>query len=789
MASKVRIACRRCRIKRIKCDGGIPACSNCSKVNEPCIDVDGRNKALSIPRDFAANARARIEWLEAQMRRVAPEFDLKYGPPVDFAFLDNAGAGSSPMACDGNFSSESHVPDSASNTTKRTYSSVSEPTSQEGFADEARSVALDLGLLTLNSDSRQTHYLGTSSGRLFTSLIGAASPESRIHAGNNKSFAQPVFSSPGPSGPFAHAKRAKESCYALHQSLKKSLPPEEDAYNLLDVYFRNVHVDHPFLHPASLVRAVEALYQTVTDDASMEIGFNGWGPSVLPFSYNGEFHTSRNSRCTPISIFTATFHVFMVFTLAATIKTRQRIYDFAPNQFYRIAVSAGEHCFSNTSLASLQATLLLAVYSLLSPAELNIWTLTYVAMAHCIDLGLHRTPSPGSGLSQAALLTRRLLFFSVYHLDRSIAAIQGRPLGIRDETFDLELPSLEDVEADASNIPETVFASGIFISGALAYTLHRFELDPIVSEIKLLFYHLPSQVKAYAWPVDHHAAQIALQQKLTAWRHNLSAIKSSFCDSSDEDHVEYRKLELKLTSQYFAAMVLLYQPSQTIQHPSEPSLLICYQCAASRLTTYNDLYHAESFYQSWRSVQGIFSSGATMIYCLWTTTLVRDTIPLGDAMKDLRTASNLLSVGGEWWPSVKKGKESFARAIDALFRQLDASHHGNQDYSQDQRPPERRNRDPSQSVRVLADIAVPGVLSSKGMHNEAQDTSESLSQFPDIFPNFSTADWSRSGDPEYCQNPQPMLGVFQDQALGGTDSAVEAFIAQFLNNDTAWNAF
>jgi hypothetical protein len=387
-------------------------------VNEPCVDVDGRNKTLSIPRDFAANAQARIEWLEDHVRRLSPDFDFKNGPNVDFSFLDAAGAAPSPGNIDGNQLTQAHVREAISSTSKRSYSSVSEQPSQEGFADEARSVALDLGLLTLNSDSRQTHYLGTSSGRLFTSLIGAVSPESHTQSRMSKSSAEPVFSSPGPTGSFAHAKRSKESCQTLYRSLQKSLPPEEDAYVLLDVYFRNVHVDHPFLHPASLISAMKALYQTVAAGATVEIGYNGWGTSVQPFPYNGEYDTSRNSHCTPISIFTATFHVFMVFTLAATIRTRQRFYDFAPDQFYRIAVSAGEHCFSNTSLASLQATLLLGVYSLLSPASLNIWTLTYVSMAHCVDLGLHRTPSSGSGLSRAALLTRKLLFFSVYHLDR-----------------------------------------------------------------------------------------------------------------------------------------------------------------------------------------------------------------------------------------------------------------------------------------------------------------------------------------------------------------------------------
>jgi hypothetical protein len=286
---------------------------------------------------------------------------------------------------------------------------------QDAFTDEARSVALDLGLLTLNSDSRQTHYLGTSSGRLFTRLIGAGSPDATARTGNERS---PSTNVPVKAGAYAYTKRSKDSCRMLYDTLKKNLPSEDDARLLLEVYFRSVHIDHPFLHPRSLLSAVDALYQCASADVSVGIGHNGWVAPVRPFAYNGEYERSRNLDCTPISVFTATFHVFMVFALAATVRTRQRAYDFAPNQFYRVAMIADQHCFSNTSLASLQASLLLAVHSLLSPTELNIWTLTYVSMAHCVDLGLHRSVGEGSGLSHAATLTRKMLFFCVYHLDR-----------------------------------------------------------------------------------------------------------------------------------------------------------------------------------------------------------------------------------------------------------------------------------------------------------------------------------------------------------------------------------
>lgn len=33
-----------------QCDGGVPACSNCAKAEEVCLDVDGQNSDILIPR-------------------------------------------------------------------------------------------------------------------------------------------------------------------------------------------------------------------------------------------------------------------------------------------------------------------------------------------------------------------------------------------------------------------------------------------------------------------------------------------------------------------------------------------------------------------------------------------------------------------------------------------------------------------------------------------------------------------------------------------------------------------
>jgi hypothetical protein len=56
-------------------------------------------------------------------------------------------------------------------TNKRSLS-VMESDADSPLSAKARSVAIDLGMLSLQSDSRQKHYLGSSSGLLFAKLMG-----------------------------------------------------------------------------------------------------------------------------------------------------------------------------------------------------------------------------------------------------------------------------------------------------------------------------------------------------------------------------------------------------------------------------------------------------------------------------------------------------------------------------------------------------------------------------------------------------------------------------------------
>nr|XP_036581400.1 aconitate hydratase [Colletotrichum truncatum]KAF6789751.1 aconitate hydratase [Colletotrichum truncatum] len=430
---KVRLACRRCRTRRIKCDGEVPACTNCAKAGETCLDVDSQNSGLLVPRNFASAARNRIQWLEDIIRQRLPDVDLALGPQID-AFPDPKGSAAGAGRGDNEDDISSSSPRSGRGSSQpmgRTLSlgsqrqSLKRPAEAAGsydhyeqFPDRAHSVAMNLGMLSLNSDSSQKHYLGSSSGVLFTNLIGA-SPSS---AGSTPAALLEDVQAQGPSSEWHDTSvpnsASQQYNRSLHVFLRQELPRKEDAVKLIHTYIRWVHPDYPVLEPTSLLSALDALYSTF--ECSLDGPFpHGWPSTMQAFRWNGRQRLPGEQGLHTVPMPVVAFILFMVFNIAAVVKIRSRVYEFPPERFYRAALHFSKDCFSQISLSSIQALVVLIIHSMITPAEVNLWTLIHVALAHCVELGIHREPpapaQPGDYENQQI---RRLVFFTIYSLDR-----------------------------------------------------------------------------------------------------------------------------------------------------------------------------------------------------------------------------------------------------------------------------------------------------------------------------------------------------------------------------------
>ncbi|KAK1997146.1 hypothetical protein LX36DRAFT_691589 [Colletotrichum falcatum] len=736
---------------------------------------------------FASAARARIQWLEDIIKQRLPDVDVSQGPQID-AFPDPKGSASAAGAeqdDDAVSASSLRSRPGSCQTAERAWSlgpqriGIKRPAeSADSYDhDEQHSVATNLGHLSLGADFNRRYYLGSSSGVLFTNIIGA-SPSS---AGSTPAALLDDVQAQGPSSEW-HENSAsvpdnvsQRYNRSLHVFLRQELPKKEDAIKLVHTYIRWVHPDYPVLEPSSLLSALDALYATYPCSIDQDSLPHGWPSSVQAFRWNGRKSTPNEQGFHPVSMPAVAFILFMVFNIAAIVKVRCRVYEFPPERFYRAALHFSKDCFSQISLSSIQALVTLVIHSMLTPAEVNLFTLVHIGLAHCIELGIHREPPPAADQDEVKnQQLRRLAFFTMYSLDRSVSSIQGRPLGFRDEAFDVKMP---EAQSPRRLSPTSSPMLSSFSAAVLQFARFQFELDRIVSDVKVQFYRLARDSALFAAPAHPEAQQTRIRDELLRWWDRVAKEPFNF---PGLDNRQRRVWRLKLKIKHHAAMVMLFQPSRAIRNPPPESLQVCFNNAASVLQDYQKLHDLQGLHHGWRTVQNIFAAGAMLIYSFWTCPAVRNNASTADLSRSLRACSALLAVGGEWWPSAKKGQRSFGAIVDLTIRKL---YTGNM---------------PSKNPRLFTHLA-----SEEGQQH-AMEQSEGAPVYEPAGPhhlshiplNGTDASWPHLPGSSSVGLPQPQdpvhwHGVYPDGSFQpGTNDYVpeiESFLADFDKSEFSWS--
>jgi hypothetical protein len=196
------------------------------------------------------------------------------------------------------------------------------------------------------------------------------------------------------------------------------MPSKHNALILVHTYVRWIHPDFPFLDPSSLFSAIEAIYSCLDDILESEVSPQGWPSLMPPFVWNGRTVIPGSLNDEGITLPVVAFIIFMVLNLGALVKLRSRNYDFPPQRFYRAALNFSKEAFSHVTLSSIQSLITLIMHSLLTPAEVNLWTLVHLGLAYCVEIGIHREQGETQPDDLAMQQIRRFTFFTIYSLDR-----------------------------------------------------------------------------------------------------------------------------------------------------------------------------------------------------------------------------------------------------------------------------------------------------------------------------------------------------------------------------------
>ncbi|OAK94901.1 hypothetical protein IQ06DRAFT_199439, partial [Phaeosphaeriaceae sp. SRC1lsM3a] len=608
---RLRLACARCQRRKIRCDGQYPTCSNCRKAEAQCVDGDsirlrtGPHDRSNAPNQTSINRlRRRITWLESIIRQRLPDVDLSRMPPADvregFSVEDGAAAEGS----------GSEVPQEQRDTPLPNV-----PLVRSAQVLDQRTHEIGLLCVDFNADQR---YIGPSSGYFLARLLFANSP---------------AIGEPEPRASrldTATQSSINDLVSAVHGPLP--LPSKHVAIHLCQIYFETIQPQYPILHEGSFYAALDQIY---CHDA-------------LGDAVGDDDPSSR-------------FQVYIVLAISATIsawRTKQRV----PGESYCIsALRYLDRISVGTSLVGLQCMLLLLIFTMYSPhMRLSVWHLNYQCLAAVVELGLQRQVTTLTGISLLEQELRTRIFWTVFTLDRTIASMMGRPIGLRDEACDLRLPHLlgdSDLVQDPRNVERR--------NCNMAASVHLFKLAKLNSEIKYVANSIVRDVPSYAYPPIHDVStwQSGMLQQLDDWATAILQMQSPN---------EFITVTSEL--RYLSVKMLLLRPSPAIPNPTSVVLTTCHASARRSLQLYESLYKKNLIVHDWITLHGVVFSTITLLYCTRAVSEIAQKVELEELMEDMSVSLSILSATGEHWSGVKRVRDILEDVGKSTMRWLRRSY-------------------------------------------------------------------------------------------------------------------
>jgi hypothetical protein len=501
-------------------------------------------------------------------------------------------------------------------------------------------LAHEVGLLSL-ANSKESKYIGPSSGVSFARLIFSAIPQSQ---GVSTSWATPK----------------SITRHEVAQPFPPDWTPEIDLQNFVDAYFETYQPLYPFLDEDEVTDHLEFLL------------------TRPPSSH----HSVRMPRLSEVEASLPLAHsvqVFLILALGARILEARISADFSSERYLATAMHRIGGLALHDSIDGLQLMLLLTLSSFCFEDGPNAWFLTSNIIASCLDLGFQRRwTSATAGLSpgkqnQAIHRNniRRGIFWSAYSIERTLAVVLGRPLTLRDEAIDVEFPGQGDptpispltenstaLGSSGDRRGEPSFKRSRIIVSPYTVSQYSFRFDQLVAEMKLMLYRVVNLPDRFPWPKDinewqkqmHIHCDQLLEDLLRElrWRSRRSTSDSAV-----------KTLELK----YHHCLMILHRPSPATPRPSLESLTICYNSAIKTIHINLDLHRFSKLANSWLTAHTVFVSGITFLYCLWIKPEMKSVTALDTFLTNAAACTTLLRFLGKTWTIAADAVNKFERLV------------------------------------------------------------------------------------------------------------------------------
>ncbi|KAI9704979.1 MAG: hypothetical protein M1836_006759 [Candelina mexicana] len=631
-------ACDRCKIRKIKCDGAQGGCSNCRQGNVDCQTTDritGR-----------ATTRGYVENLEQKNQAMTGKL-LEYEARLRSLGIDDFTPTDDPQpAPTSTWNQNQHNADApwVALNAGTTHNVVPYNTHMPASpATRELETNIFKALPVFRAGLTGDNYCGVASGSSnLSSIRGTALSVLGIEI-NIADFECPDMDTPdltSSGNQFLHNKSYQsflQSAFGVNAQLDiPDLPRKSDGLTFVDWYLRTVNSYVPVLHRKTLVTLLACFYEDPTFKPT---------PAELVIVH---------------MVMAIMYYQFAARNPGAGAQK----YNETSNRHYHYAIGHMYQLMASHTIQDVQALALICIHLRNFPKPGASWTVTNYTMTLALELGLNRSAAAwNQSIEQKNLLEieiRKRVFWSILLLLVQISSKLGRPMPLRTEDFDIEIPEAIDDELishegiDTSKLGKCAFRIGI----------EAMKLQPLFIELYSTIYGVKRSEQNYIESVRR------LDEKLQIWRDNWP---TELVPRSETNDQERRVYGAYLASWECEFKLLLHHPAQSLtQSPqfNNTNMEICLEAATSLLGYAREL-------QNYRSLDTTWYKGATYTMAITTTLFGHmersDRITsavLAQLRKDMGSWLVVMSHLGELLGSGRRLHDAIHRITDATLIKL-----------------------------------------------------------------------------------------------------------------------
>ncbi|PSR80788.1 hypothetical protein BD289DRAFT_54504 [Coniella lustricola] len=388
------------------------------------------------------------------------------------------------------------------------------------------------------------------------------------------------------SGPMANPvyNKSAESFYStvskLSPPVEVSLPPRDEAFNYSEWFFAVIGVFIPVLHKPTYMELLSRLY----DDP--------------------DFKPSRAELAMVHMLFAMMYYQFGCRDGGDSDKKAR--FNEISNRHYHWCVDKMWDLLADTSLASVQALVLMATHCRSFPKPGPAFVICSLAWNRAIECNLHRPFLFRNEPTTLENEMRKRAFWSIFTVVVMLYGRLGRPMPIRSEDIDVDLPIAipdECLTEQGITDPERIGECSWLVG------LAGFKLSPLFLEM------WNNAHPAQQDPTKYVEAVRRVEQAFQAYQRDLDdQLRADTRKNINIVHATY------LESSGYELLMCLRHPSRCAT--SDPAFLaenyaVCEDMARKLLRTASDLAKLKSLDTTWYQIAVYVAAVFTLLACRW----------------------------------------------------------------------------------------------------------------------------------------------------------------------------